>query len=65
MNRGDRRVEREEGAASTTAGRVGEHDTGREMVLDCGTVKAEAPYRKRAAARLVMAHFIVADASAI
>lgn len=25
----------------------------------CGTVKADAPDRKRAAARLVMAHFMV------
>lgn len=36
----------------------GEHGR-REIMVLCGTVKADAPDRNRAAARLVMAHFMV------
>jgi len=55
MNRGERRVVE---AASSTVGPAGEHV--REMLAGWVTVvKAEAPERRRAAATLVMAHFMV------
>lgn len=36
-----------------------EHDDDCEIVVDCGTVNADVLERRRAAATLVMAHFMV------
>jgi len=35
------------------------HDDDCEMLVDCGTVNADVPERRRAAATLGMAHFMV------